>query len=327
MSNTMLKGLIWAVFLAVCLSACGSETSGEDSGGNGDIGLHSFTGDVRSCTPYLGSSSLDQWSDWDPDSAGSVLGKLFNPSDGKDECLYTHFVTLDDHIEMVNRFRGHWDENGVHTMDGVTATVDTDVTSVIIPYLGQYFFGGMSVAVDRMITLESGSLTICMAFAIDGGLETVVERYEIGDAVAGVFYAVRDGDYRGVWQASVRDARTQFMWEGDTVEKWFRLSQCTDTEGNWEVMGGGSVADEGAMMAFMARNHANSASEDEYYLTISLQDLMNGSMPDAGIFDAGANPPDGSAEQAYITPGGSECFGFLGLFEYPNDVDELSWLN
>lgn len=48
MSNTMLKGLIWAVFLAVCLSACGSETSGEDSGGNGDIGLHSFTGDVRS---------------------------------------------------------------------------------------------------------------------------------------------------------------------------------------------------------------------------------------------------------------------------------------
>ena len=112
MSNTMLRGLILGVFLAMCLGACGAETSDEDSVGNDNIELHSFTGDVRSCTPYLGSSSLDQWSDWDPDSAGSVLGKLFNPSDGKDECLYTHFVTLDDHIEMVNRFRGHWMRTG-----------------------------------------------------------------------------------------------------------------------------------------------------------------------------------------------------------------------
>lgn len=327
MSQMTWRGMMAAGFMAVFLAACGTESSNEEGSSGNGTGLHTFTGDVQLCTPYLGSSTLDQWADWDPDNAGSVLGKLFDPAVGSDECIYTQSVILDDHIEMVNQFSNSWNDNGGHTIGNMTATVDTQVETVIIPYLGQYFFGGMAVAVDRVVTLVSGSLTIRMAFAVDGARETIVEQYEVGDTEAGVFYALRDGDYRAVWQASVKDARTQFVWEGDVADKWFRFTQCTDAGNNWEVMGGGSVAGDESRMAFMARNHANSASEDEIYLAITLEELMEGAPPAAGIFDAGANPPDGSDEQAYITQGRSECFGFLGLFNYPNDVDELDWLN
>lgn len=326
MNVNLLRGAILAVFAAACLSACGVESGNEDDFAADGTMLHAFTEDVQSCTPYLGSSSLDQWADWDPDNAGGVLGRLFDPAMGEDECLYTHCVILDDHIELVNRFSDYWDQEGEHTSDGVTMRVDTGVESVVIPYLDQYIFGGMSVAVDRMVTLQSGALTVRMAFAIDGKKETIVEQYEIGDTEAGVFYAVRNGDYRGFWQASVKEARTQHMWEGDVAQRWFRITECTDAGTGWEVMGGGSVARDDSMMAFSARSREGSRSEDEFYLTISLAELNSGNRPATGIIDAAVDSPDGVDERAYITKTSSKCLGFLGNFAYPNDVDELDWV-
>ncbi len=326
MTKKQLRSMVLAVFTAVFLSACGAESSSEDDSAATGAGLHTFTEDVQLCTPYLGSSSLDQWTDWDPDNAGSVLGRMFDPGMGGDECLYAHSVILDDHIELVNRFSDYWDQDGEHTGDGVTMTVDTGVESVVIPYLDQYIFGGMSVAVDRMVILQSGDLTVRMAFAVDGEMETIVEQYEIGDTDAGVFYTVRDGDYRALWQASVRGARTQHMWEGDVAQKWFRITECTDAGTNWEIMGGGSVADDDSMMAFSSRSHEDSGSEDEFYLSISLEELNNGIIPAAGVVDAAVDSPDGVDERAYITITSSKCLGFLGIFAYPNDVDELDWV-
>lgn len=325
MTKKQLRSMVLAVFAAAFLSACGAESSSEDDSAASGAALHTFTEDVQLCTPYLGSSSLDQWAGWDPDNAGGVLGRMFDPDMGGDECLYTHSVILDDHIELVNRFSDYWDQDGEHTADGVIITVDTSVKSVVIPYLAQYIFGGMSsVAVDRMVTLQSGDLTVRMAFARDGQKETIVEQYEIGDTEAGVFYAVRDGDHRGLWQASVRDARTQHMWEGNVAQKWFRITECTDA--GWEVMGGGSVAGDDSMMAFSAISHEDPESEDEFYLVISLEELNNGVQPAAGVFDAAADPPDGEEERAYITKTSSKCLGFLGNTAYPNDVDELDWI-
>ncbi len=326
MNVNLLRGVILAVFTVVCLSACGVESGSEDDSAADGSALHAFTEDVQLCTPYLGSSTLDQWADWDPDSAGGVLGRMFDPEEGADECVYTHSTILDDHIELVNRFSDYWDQDGEHTLDGITMTVDAGVQTAVIPYLDQYIFGGLSVAVDRMVTLESGTLTIRMAFAVDGENETIVEQYEIGDTEAGVFYTVREGDYRGFWQASVRDARSQHMWEGDVAQKWFRITECSDAGTNWEVMGGGSVTDDDSMMAFSARSHEDSVSEDEYYLTISLRDLNNGTVPATGVADAAVDSPDGEDEQAYITKTSSDCLGFLGFFAYPNDVDELDWI-
>ncbi|HPW70154.1 MAG: hypothetical protein ACOX2W_12620 [Desulfomonilia bacterium] len=327
MTKKQLRSMVLAIFTAVFLSACGAESSSKDDSTPYGAGLHTFTEDVQLCTPYLGSSSLDQWADWDPDNAGGVLGRLFDPGMGEDECLYTHSVILDDHIELANRFSDHWDQDGEHTRDGVTMTVDTSVESVVIPYLKQYIFGGMSVAVDRILTLKSGALTIRMAFAADGEKETIVEQYEIGDTEAGVFYAIRDGDHRALWQASVRGARTQHMWEGNVAQKWFRITECTDSGTNWEVMGGGSVAREDEMMAFRARSHEDSEPEDEFYLSISLEELNNGTIPAAGVVDAAVDLPDGvDAPLAYITKSSGKCLGFLGYFAYPNDVDELDWV-
>ncbi len=324
MTKKQLRSMVLAVFTAVFLSACGAESSSEDDSTATGAGLHTFTEDVQLCTPYLGSSSLDQWAAWDPDNAGSVLGRMFDPGMGGDESLYAHSVILDDHIELVNRFSDYWDQDGEHIGDGVTMTVDTGVESVVIPYLDQYTFGGMSVAVDRMVILQSGDLTVRMAFAVDGEIETIVDQYEIGDTDAGVFYTVRDGDYRALWQASVRDARTQHMWEGDVSQKWFRITECSDA--GWEVMGGGSVAGDDSMMAFSAISHEDPESDDEFYLAISLQELNNGTSPAAGVFDAAADPPDGEEERAYITKTSSKCLGFLGNTAYPNDVDELDWI-
>lgn len=326
MTKNQLRSMVLAVFTAVFLSACGAESSSDDDSAASGAVLHTFTEDVQLCTPYLGTSSLDQWDGWDPDNAGGVLGRLFDPGTGEDECLYTHSVILDDHIELVNRFSDYWDQDGEHTADGVTMTVDTGVEAVVIPYLDQYTFGGISVAVNRMVTLQSGDLTVRMAFAVNGAVETIVEQYEIGDTEAGVFYSVRDGDYRALWQASVRDARTQHMWEGDVAQKWFKMTECTDAGTNWEVLGGGSVAGDDSMMAFRARSHEDSGSQDEFYLAISLEDLINGTIPAAGVVDAAVDSPDGVDERAYIVETSSKCLGFLGNFAYPNDVDELDWV-
>ncbi len=318
-----------AIILVLCLAACGTETTEEgDTDSDRSLSgstLHTFIDDVKECTPYLGASTLDQWSDWDPDNPGSVLGKLFDPDNGLEESIYTQIQTLDNHIDMVNEFTDDWDSSGGHTIDSITATVDTSVRSVSVPYLDISYPGLKNVAVDREVTIQNGDLTLHMAFRINGTSEIIVEQYRIGSTEAGVFYTERNGNILRIWYAGVGDRKVQFMWEGDIGNGEFKVSECTDSGTNWQVMGGGSIAAQSSQMAFMTRNDATNSSEDKYYITISLGDLLDGN-EETVIAAAGASL-SGSDVLDYINEDDSDCLGFLNINEYPEQVSDLDWNN
>ncbi|MGC9325755.1 MAG: hypothetical protein ACP5G0_13520 [Desulfomonilia bacterium] len=310
--------------LTVCFG-CGTETEDEEDADPGTTtALLSFTDDIRACTPYLGEGASEEWSDWDPAELGSIFTKLFDPDRGGDECIYTHIEILDTHIGLVNEFRDDWDTDGEYTNGDVTISIDTSVSTVTIPYLGGFFSGLISIQVDREVYLEGPEgLIIHMAFTSDGTTQTIVEQYEQGGADAGVYYAFRDGSTIRIWHASVRDSLVQFMWEGALDEQWFRITECTNYTGNWEVMGGGSIAESDSLMSFMARNDEMNDSRDEFYLTISYEDLLGG--VEQEVYDAADVPPSGSGVLAYITEGDPKCLGFLGTGQFPATPDDLDW--
>ncbi|HOS97720.1 MAG TPA: hypothetical protein PLU54_08710 [Deltaproteobacteria bacterium] len=326
-----LVGMAAGVFLvAVMLTGCGSEGSDEDGA---DITpgteLAYFTDKVKACMPYLersspstGTTDLKAWNGWNPRATSTVLGKLFDPGIGGDECLYTQLEILDSHIEMANAFADEWGTSGSYTKGGVTAVVDTSVTTVVIPYLGVD-----SPPVSRLITMTDSSqdLTVHMAFSFltNPPGQTLVSQYVKGTE-SGVYYAWFEGDKVRIWHASVGDRKVQMWWEGNTAEYWFKISECTDAAGlNWEAMGGGSIDPVAGGMAIMARNNATNFSEDRYYLTLSLDELEDADEVD--IIDGGEAPPSGTGVLAYITEGNSLCLGFLGVREYPDEVDDLAW--
>jgi hypothetical protein len=149
-----------------------------------------------------------------------------------------------------------------------------------------------------------------------------------------VYYTVRSGNHLWIWHASVRERKVQFMWDGDTLGKTFRISMCTDAGTNWEVMGGGSVASRAAQMAFMARNDDTNNSEDKYYLTLSLGDFLDGNGEFVTVVDFDDTEPDGTGVLGYITEtdelGGysfTDCLNFFRRTEYPDSVSDLSWTN
>ncbi|HQI00880.1 MAG TPA: hypothetical protein PLA18_06375 [Deltaproteobacteria bacterium] len=92
----------------------------------------------------------------------------------------------------------------------MTATINNTVDSVAVPYLKLYHPGLVNVAVDRVITIVSGSLTVNMAFKIDGTRQIIVEQYTDGSTLSGVYYAERDGNLLRIWHASVRGSKVQF---------------------------------------------------------------------------------------------------------------------
>ena len=317
------------IVLLAGLTACGTESVDDDSSSSISE-LQTFSADVKLCTPYLddngqdlGDSSLDVWSAWDPQVQDSVLYKLFNADIGQDECIYTQIEILDSHIEMINEFVDDWDEDGDYTKGNMTVTIDNTENSVEIPYIGVALW---PVSVDRVITLEdaSANLTVHMGFWIDGDSQYIVEQYEIGSTQAGVYYTERSGDFLRIWHASAATNRVQFIWEGDIFEKWFKITQCSDSTGNWEVMGGGSIANSSSQMAFMARNDYTNTSGDEYYVTITLEELNQGDEPDDGVV-AYLGTLSGAGVLAYITTGNDKCFDFLGNNEYPNNISDLAW--
>ena len=317
------------IVLLAGLTACGTES---DTGT--DSALSTFSADVKSCTPYLddsgedlGDNTLDDWDAWDPQAQDSVLGKLFNLDIGQEECIFAQIEILDSHIAKVNEFLEYWGEDGTYTIGDMTVIIDNDTSSVYVPYLRTFFSELISVPVDREITLtDSGDdLTIHMAFLVDGGAEYIVTQYAIGSTQAGVYYTERDGDSLRIWHASVKTDKVQFTWEGDAGEKWFKITLCSDATGNWEVMGGGSVAGSTDEMAFMARNQYTGGSADEYYVNLTRTELESGTEPAGGVIDKATTAPDGSGVLAYITDGEPECFGFLGVTAYPDDVGALAW--
>jgi hypothetical protein len=330
MKKSRIFFFIAIMFFLAGLTACGTESN--DSTGSA---LSTFSEEVKLCTPFLdgsgedlGDNTLDAWDAWDPQAQKSVLGKLFNPDIGQDECIVAQIEILDSHIAKVNEFIEYWGEDGTYTIGDMTAIIDNGTSSVYVPYLRGFFADLSLISVEREITLtDSGDdLTIHMAFLNDGGVEYIVTQYAIGSTQAGVYYTERDGDSLRVWHASVKTRKVQFTWEGNTGEKWFKITQCSDATGNWEVMGGGSIVDEGIGMAFMARNDDTSSSNEEYYLTITLEELNNGTEPDDGIIALGTSTLSGSGVLAYITEGEPECFGFLGPDAYPGSVGDLAWV-
>jgi len=320
------------------LAGCGGGGGGNGSlsnnsnNGSGTSGskLSTYTDIVKSCTLYLTNSSftdggvnLTDWNSWDPGASGSVLGKLFNPMNGKDECIYSQTQMLDAHIQLVNQFSNQWMTSGTYTQGTMSAVVDTSFTSVIIPFSGP----DNQDTMNRLVTLSvpDQNLTIHMAFYQNGGEQTVVEQYVIGSAESGVFYARVIGSNVRFWFASIGDHNVQGWLEGDTGASSFSISECTNASGgNWEVMGGGSVAAPTSEMAFMARNAQNNNSYDSYYINITLNDLENGTLQP--IIDADAVPPTPSTDaEAYITQGDQACLGFFSIQDYPNSLDDLAW--
>ncbi|HPI93888.1 MAG TPA: hypothetical protein PLT09_06445 [Deltaproteobacteria bacterium] len=329
MNKSRIGILTGLVLFALILAGCGSEGGDSDDSGTITPGteLTLFTDKVKACTPYLedsrpstGDNNLEEWSGWDPEATDTVLGKLFDSGIGEDECLYTQLEILDSHIEMANTFSDQWDTSGTYTEGGVTAVVDTSVTYVTIPFLNTD-----SPPMERLMTLTDPAqgLNVHMAFAQTGTGQTVVSQYVKGDE-SGVYYAWFIGNKVGIWLASVTDRKVQIVWEGNTDEKTFKISECTDAAGfNWEVMGGGSISSSVAEMAFMARNHATNLSDDEYYLSLTLGALEDGD--ERTIHDFSTDPPGSTGVLAYITEGNSLCLGFLGVYEYPDDADDLAW--
>jgi len=319
------------IMVGLCLFACGAESDTEEGSSDG-TGLQTYSDDVKECTPYLGDSSLSDWSEWNPAVSESILMKLFDPEIGRDECIYNHIDILDAHIEMINEFSSNWDTDGDYTVDDMTATIDNTISSVDIPYINidlnynDFFSDLLKVQVDRVITLSADEdLTIHMGFAIEDNSEILVEQYEIGDIEAGVYFVKRDDSSNNIkiWHASITSKKVQFMWEGDTRNQWFRITESTNTTGNWEVMGGGSIADSDSEMAFMARNDDNNLSNDEYYITLTLQELNDAVEVD--ITNAATTPPGGTGVLSYITGGNTDCFGFLDAF--PSSASDLLWNN
>ncbi len=327
--------IVLAVLMAITANNCGGGGGG-GSGGSNDNGsnasstqLSPLTQDLISCIPTLnevnpdpGVSSLESWEGWDPMASGTVLGKLFDTGTGGNECIYSRIQVFGSHLGIANEFADKWESSGTYREGNVTASVDTGVSTVNIPYLD------FPVYVDKHIILKVPDevLTIHLAFTIDGNNQTIVEQYEIGNEEAGAYYTEKDGKTIRIWHALIKTdqlttCKAQFMWEGNTDDKSFMIAECTNgSGGNWEVIGGGDTNE----MAFMARNDENNSSEDEYYIAITPQDLLAGT--EQAIMNAQTYPPNGVGILAYITGGNPRCFGFLGEGQYPNSLDELAWI-
>jgi hypothetical protein len=338
MNKTLLALFAGAlIVLAGCGGGGGGSSSNNNGDGNGAVGtkLSLFTDQVKSCTPYLSigslssatSSLLADWNSWSPNVSGSVLGKLFDPANGKDECIYTQVQVLDSHIQLVNQFSARWDTSGIYTQGTTTATVDTTFTTVTIPFSNS---AQLPYTMDRLVTLTEPdqNLTIHMAFSQSNGDQVIVEQYTIGSTESGAYVARIVGDDVQIWFAGITESKVQIMWEGNTAEKTFTITACTNASGgNWEAMGGGSMASSTSKMAFMARNNQNnnSSDSDTYYITTTLNDLEDGTLQP--IINAAKVPPNPNADsvQAYVTKDNSECSWFFDREYYPNTLDDLAW--
>ncbi len=345
MNRTMLALVIGTLMV---LAGCGGggggggdDNSGGDGNNNGTPGtkLGLFTAQVKTCTPYLnkgslsaGTSNLADWNSWNPGASSTVLGKLFDSANGGDECIYSQIQVLDSHIQLVNQFSDSWGTSGTYSQGNNSAVVDTAIRTVTIPFLGfDSDLLDLLQPLDRLVTLSvpDQNMTIHMAFSQEGGNQTIVEQYVIGNTQSGAYLAMIEGNVVRVWHAGITGSKVQFRWEGNINEKSFKISECTNAAGgNWEVMGGGSIASPASEMAFMARNDQNNNSSDSYtyYMTTTLSGLENSTLQP--IINVLATPPNPNTDsvQAYITEGNDSCFGFFGIGQYPNTLEDLAWV-
>lgn len=168
------------------------------------------------------------------------MGKVFNTTLGDYQSIYTHLETLDEHIALVNAFTDSFDDPGSHTIGDDTAKVVTTVSEVNVPFMG-WSREPMSVPVDRVVTVTSGTLTVHMAFRVSGGREVIVEQYTDGNLMPGSFTPSVTGTTRGVARQRDRHQQRRPVHVGRRHGGGdVQISLSSDAGGNWQVMGGGA---------------------------------------------------------------------------------------
>lgn len=321
--------LIVSVFL-VFFGITGCNSSSDDDPATVSQ-LSTYGEDVQACTPYLGvGGDLSDWDlGWNPQLPDNytVLYKLFGPGEITGvEGIYDPVESLDEYIEMINAVSENWDTDldGATVSIGeydLTVTVNNDVTSVTVP------FWGNEVSVDRIVTIEGeeeeGTFTINVAFTVGETEEALVAHCELGNGEQGVYYAQRNsttGDME-IWSACYSpDAEDPFYcafkWQGNPDEGTFAITQYTSATGGWTVMGGGSIDGD---MAFIS---GNNDIVGRYYLTLTMDDINNGTDPETIVAEA-TEAPDGTGVLAYITVDNDACLGYLT--DYPDTAESISW--
>jgi len=318
-----------------------------------DLNLSTYENEVREITPYTATDSssrskmpgieedecfpyLLDWGAWEPvvgANEHTVFDKLFDPGNGL-ENIYGPVQEMDWFVDDVNQHAALLDELGT-TTEGTGEYVSTfSVLSIETKTIKVPFFEDQ-VSVDRIVEYDDGNgRTVSIAFTKDEVNETMVafSRSDDGGPLQMVVYGERDNETSMVIKVAVHlvyegnrlgeSFKGQFIWKGNLDEKWFSIAQKTDAaNGNWEVVGGGSIAD-GKDMAFKSRN--NDGCSGWYYIeSITNDQIKNGIKPGDPI-DAEVDPPDAGTEALeYITEDSPRFPGLLDM--YPTKEITCGW--
>ncbi len=346
------RNLSWCLCLLLFLLVLGCDDDKPDKEYK-NLGLSTYENDVREITPYTADKEskrskmpgieeeecypyLLDWNAWKPvvdANEHTVLDKLFDPGNGL-ENIYGPVQEMDWYVDDVNQHAALLDELG-KTTEGSGEYISTfSVLSIETKTIEVPFFNDL-VSVDRIVEYDDGNGRIVfIAFTKDDQKETLVafSQSDAGGPLQMVVYGERDNDTSMVIKVAVHlvydgsrlgeSFKGQFIWKGNLDEKWFSIAQKTDAaNGNWEVVGGGSIA-AGKEMAFMSRN--NDGCSGWYYIkSITNDQIIEGAKPGDPI-DAETDPPDGSTDALkYITDDYPEFPGELS--SYPTSEISCEW--
>jgi len=321
-----------------------------------NLTLSVYEDEVREITPYTSTTArtmavrsaeapdngsyqcLEDWEHWKPYMdrfETTVLDKLFDPENGI-EGIYGPVETLDGFIENVNVHKMLLDELG-ETVEGEGEYTSTfSVLSIETREIEVPFFEE-TVTVDRIVKYVTGTgETEYIAFTIDEqrDAETLVAfaTSDFDGPLQMVIYGTRDNATNMEIRVAIHliynppstdSFRGQFKWQGNRNENWFSVTQRTDAgQGNWQVLGGGSIAEDRGGMSFMARS--KDCGNIWYYIeNVTNEQIESETKPgDPIAFDT--FPPDGSTEALkYITDNSTKFAGILS--SYPTEVMTCDW--
>lgn len=350
----MKRKIFTAVLILWLIAGIGCNGTGPDKTYR-NLTLSVYEDEVREITPYTSTPKteavrsveipdngsyqcLEDWEHWKPDMnqyTYTVLDKLFDPDSG-DEGIYGPVETLDRFIDNVNVHKMLLDELGETVSDdseypSIFTVLSIEPSTITVPFFGD------AVSVDRIVKHVTGSgETEHIAFTIDEqrDAETLVAfaTSDFGGQLQMAIYGKRDNATNMEIKVAIHliydppstdSFRGQFRWQGNRNENWFSITQRTDAAGgNWQVLGGGSIAEGRGGMSFMART-ADCGNLWYYIENITNAQILSETKPgDPIAFDI--SPPDGSTPSLkYITDGESEFPGILDT--YPTEVITCDW--
>lgn len=304
-----------------------------------------FIDGVRSLTPNVATSAVNDWDGWCADGAEShqysVLNKLFNPDSGW-ESVYGPVDQAEVMLEILESHAEQLEEEGTVELepgDGLTYTATmTDVTGdVQVPY----FNVAQSGLTKRVvITSDDNSMRMMVAYDMEGDEKAMVA-HQIRAMGEETEYMVFRANYNEatedlqIWAAAVADKadsfKIQFVWKGNMADGTFAISQYTNAakedlgggvwgDGFWKVMGGGTLEGE---MAFRANTRDSEA--DDYFIVATLAEIVDSSAPDGFPADAGTIDSATYAVQGYVDQASALCLGYLDGFPEVDDLDDWAY--